>query len=226
MSMLGLPKLWTMGSMQFALFCRVSSTGSRSAVWGGLSIYTWFSGKTRSPFMGRLLFWITGRGGTSSIVIFLIPARMLSACRKIISCFPQARLTTGGILRSFVIWSARPHLVSSVHWSSMVTKEWKVGLATSSPRQSQQFFDGHWDTRLKCICTLDKLDSRTLGLQCKLMAPGSRMLAHRLPQEQLEVWLHVLLIPALRRWKQEDLCELKASLAYIASFRITKATQW
>lgn len=51
------------------------------------------------------------------------------------------------------------------------------------------------------------------------------MLAHRLPQEQLEVWLHALLIPALRRWKQEDLCELKASLAYIASFRITKATQ-
>jgi hypothetical protein len=40
---------------------------------------------------------------------------------------------------------------------------------------------------------------------------------------KLDVMAHTL-IPALRRHRQEDLCELKARLVYIASSRVTRTT--
>ena len=39
-----------------------------------------------------------------------------------------------------------------------------------------------------------------------------------------QAWGRTPLIPALRRQRQEDLCEFKVSLIYIVSFRTARAT--
>ena len=43
--------------------------------------------------------------------------------------------------------------------------------------------------------------------------------------KQSQAWQHTPLVPALRRQRQVDLCEIKASLVYRASLRTVRDTQ-
>lgn len=42
--------------------------------------------------------------------------------------------------------------------------------------------------------------------------------------ESINLWWYLILIPAFKRQRQVDLCEFQATLAYIGSYRIAKAT--
>jgi hypothetical protein len=46
----------------------------------------------------------------------------------------------------------------------------------------------------------------------------------RIKEENIQMSLHTLLIPALRRQRQADLCKFEASLVYRLSYRTTRLT--
>ena len=72
----------------------------------------------------------------------------------------------------------------------------------------------------KLLCTLSQLQSPPPRSVMWSYCPGQH---YQMKPNVFRWWWHTLLIPALRRQRQEDLCESEASLVYRVSFRTARA---